>query len=77
MYTVRDGKAVRTVVETGYVDGDFIEVRDGLAEGDRVVTAGKVAVRDGSAVQVIGDAPVEVAGADDGEDADKADGSRQ
>ena len=77
VYTVRDGKAVRTVVETGYVDGDFIEVRDGLAEGDRVVTAGKVAVRDGSAVQVIGDAPVEVAGADDGEDADKADGSRQ
>lgn len=64
VYVVRDGKAVRTAIATGYVDGTFIEVRDGLAEGDRVVTAGKVALRDGSAVQVIGDAPVEVAAAD-------------
>ena len=75
VYVVRDGKAVRTVIATGYVDGGFIEVRDGLAEGDRVVTAGKVALRDGSAVQVIGDPPpAEVAAADG---ADKADGSRQ
>ena len=63
VYVVREGKAVRTAITTGYVDGGFIEVREGLAEGDRVVTAGKVALRDGSAVQVIGDAPVEVAAA--------------
>ncbi len=76
VYVVRDGKAVRTAITTGYVDGGFIEVRDGLAEGERVVTAGKVALRDGSAVQVIGDAPVAVAAA--GADADaKADGERQ
>ncbi len=74
VYVVRDGKAVRTSITTGYVDGGFIEVRDGLAEGDRVVTAGKVALRDGSAVQVIGDDPVEVAEA--GGDA-KADGELQ
>ncbi len=74
VYVVRDGKAVRTAITTGYVDGGFIEVRDGLAEGERVVTAGKVALRDGSAVQVIGDAPVAVAAAD--ADA-KADGERQ
>ena len=80
VYVVRDGKAVRTAITTGYVDGGFIEVRDGLAEGERVVTAGKVALRDGSAVQVIGDAPVAVAAAevdgDAGADA-KADGERQ
>jgi membrane fusion protein (multidrug efflux system) len=64
VYVVRDGKAVRTAITTGYVDGGFIEVRDGLAEGERVVTAGKVALRDGSAVQVIGDAPVAVAAAE-------------
>jgi len=69
VYAVRDGKAVRTAITTGYVDGDYIEVRDGLVEGDRVVTAGKIALRDGSAVQVIGDAPVEVADADAGDDA--------
>ena len=76
VYVVRDGKAVRTAITTGYVDGGFIEVRDGLAEGERVVTAGKVALRDGSAVQVIGDAPVAVAAADADADA-KADGERQ
>lgn len=69
VYAVRDGKAVRTAITTGYVDGDYIEVRDGLVEGDRVVTAGKIALRDGSAVQVIGDAPVEVADAGAGDDA--------
>jgi len=30
-----------------------VEVREGLAAGDQVVTAGKVALRDGTAVQVI------------------------
>ncbi|MBJ6977923.1 MULTISPECIES: efflux RND transporter periplasmic adaptor subunit [unclassified Luteimonas] len=64
VYVVRDGKAVRTAITTGYVDGAFIEVREGLVEGERVVTAGKVALRDGSAVQVIGDAPVAVAAAE-------------
>lgn len=78
VYVVRDGKAVRTAITTGYVDGGFIEVRDGLAEGEQVVTAGKVALRDGSAVQVIGDAPVAVAAAGADVDADaKADGERQ
>lgn len=64
VFVVRDGKAVRTAIATGYVEGGWIEVRDGLQEGDRVVTAGKVALRDGSAVQVIGDPPVEAAAAD-------------
>ena len=54
VFTVRDGKAVRVPVTLGYVDGALIEVRDGLEEGDAVVTAGKVALREGSAVQVLG-----------------------
>ncbi|WP_223878044.1 MULTISPECIES: efflux RND transporter periplasmic adaptor subunit [unclassified Luteimonas] len=57
VFVVRDGKAVRTTIETGYVEGAFVEVRKGLDAGDRVVTAGKVTLRDGSAVQVIGDPP--------------------
>jgi len=56
VYRVHDGKAVRTAVEPGYVDGEWIEIRKGLKAGDAVVTAGKVALRDGSAVTVI-DAP--------------------
>ena len=62
VYTVRDGKAVRVPVELGYIDGNLIEIRNGLEEGAPVVTAGKVALREGSAVQVIGeDAPVAAA----------------
>jgi len=61
VYTVRDGKAVRVPVELGYIDGNLIEVRSGLEDGDPVVTAGKVALREGSTVQVIGEAPVAAA----------------
>jgi membrane fusion protein (multidrug efflux system) len=53
VYTVRDGKAARTPVTLGYVDGEWVEVRGGLKQGDPVVTAGKVALREGSPVQVI------------------------
>jgi membrane fusion protein, multidrug efflux system len=55
VFTVRSGKAVRTPVTLGYFDGEWVEVRGGLKPDDRVVTAGKVALRDGSDVQVIGD----------------------
>ena len=55
------GKAVRVPVKIGYVDGEWIEVREGLKAGEQVVTAGKVALREGSSVQVIGAEPAKVA----------------
>jgi len=58
VFVVRDGVVARTSIALGYVNGEFAEVKQGLAEGDRVVTAGKVAVRDGSKVEVIGDPAV-------------------
>lgn len=54
VYRVQDGKAVRTPVDVGYLSGEVAEIRAGLSEGDRVVTTGKVALRDGAAVDVIG-----------------------
>ncbi|MGH8054229.1 MAG: efflux RND transporter periplasmic adaptor subunit [Stenotrophomonas sp.] len=54
VYVVRDGKAVRTELALGYDDAGFVEVRNGLQQGDEVVIAGKAALREGSAVQVIG-----------------------
>ncbi|MCD9030284.1 efflux RND transporter periplasmic adaptor subunit [Luteimonas sp. Y-2-2-4F] len=66
VYVVREGKAVRTPVQLGYVDGNLVEVREGLAPGDAVVTAGKMALRDGGAVQVIGAPAAAVAPAADG-----------
>ncbi|QNN46858.1 efflux RND transporter periplasmic adaptor subunit [Thermomonas brevis] len=55
VFTVKDGKAVRSELKLGYVDGEWVEVRGGLRAGDPVVVAGKSALREGSAVQLIGD----------------------
>jgi membrane fusion protein (multidrug efflux system) len=59
----KDGKAVvattpgfiahRKLVKIGYSDGDKVEIRSGLEEGARVITVGRNAVRDGTAVQVL------------------------
>jgi membrane fusion protein (multidrug efflux system) len=59
VFAVRDGKAARTEVQIGTIDGEWVEVRDGLAAGDRVVVAGKSALRDGATVSVIGDEPAD------------------
>jgi len=56
VFAVREGKASRVALELGYSDGGWVEVRKGLAEGDAVVVAGKAALREGTAVQVLGDA---------------------
>jgi membrane fusion protein (multidrug efflux system) len=53
IYVARDKKAVRTVIKTGYSNGELVEVTKGLKSGDRVITAGKVAVRNGTLVNVI------------------------
>lgn len=55
VFVVRDGKAARVAVKLGYLDGELAEVRAGLKVGDQVVTAGKVAIRDGSELVIIGD----------------------
>lgn len=54
VYVVRAGKAVRVPVKTGYSEGGWTEVRQGLKAGDDVVVAGKTALREGSDVQVLG-----------------------
>lgn len=53
VFAVRDSKAVRVPIEVGHLSGELAEVRKGLDEGDQVVTAGKVALRDGAAVEVL------------------------
>lgn len=54
VFAVRDGKAARVAVKLGYMDGEWVEIREGLKAGDGVVTAGKIALRDGTPVEVIG-----------------------
>ncbi len=54
VYVVRGNKAVRVPVKLGYTNGAFAEVLSGVKEGEQVITAGKVAVRDGTEIQVLG-----------------------
>lgn len=58
VFSVRDGHAIRVPVTLGFINGRFAEVRDGLEEGEQVVTVGKVSLRDGSQVEVL-NPPVE------------------
>lgn len=53
VFAVREGKAVRVPVQVGYLSGELAEIREGLAEGENVVTAGKVTLRDGTKVEVL------------------------
>lgn len=53
VFVVEQGKAKRVALQTGTQDGPWIEVLKGLTPGQQVVVAGKAALRDGSAVQVL------------------------
>ncbi|MGA7298365.1 MAG: efflux RND transporter periplasmic adaptor subunit [Rhodanobacteraceae bacterium] len=49
--------AHRRTVKLGYSSDSQVEIRDGLKPGDRVITLGRNAVRDGAAVQILDSAP--------------------
>jgi membrane fusion protein (multidrug efflux system) len=50
------GYARRVVVKLGYLSGTDAEVVAGIQAGDRVVTMGKNALREGAALQIVGGA---------------------
>jgi membrane fusion protein (multidrug efflux system) len=54
--------AHRKLVKIGYADGDKVEIRSGIDAGARVITVGRNAVRDGTAVQVLENTMVAKAG---------------
>lgn len=59
VYRLVEGKAKLTAVKLGERRQGEVEVLDGLAAGDRAITAGLLKVRDGTAVQILeaGDRP--------------------
>lgn len=57
VFVVRDGKAVRQAIGTGTRSGGLVEVLDGVAEGESVITVGASTLRDGAKVQVLERAP--------------------
>ncbi len=53
VYVAAGGKASRREVDLGFREGDFVEVRDGVAEGEPVVVVGQDGLSDGTPVQVL------------------------
>ncbi len=56
LFKVVDGRAQRYKVEIGQRRQGQVEILQGLAAGDMVVTAGQLKLRDGSAVKITGEA---------------------
>ena len=52
----------RRQIDTGDVRGDQVEVLDGLSEGERVVSAGQVKLRNGVEVVIVDDPPTAAEG---------------
>lgn len=54
VFVIKDSLAYRKVIRTGYVNGTFIEVIDGLNEGEIVVTTGQGSLTDSTKVNIVG-----------------------
>lgn len=53
VYRVVGEKVVKTKVKTGMRRDAFVEIIEGLSQGDQVVTAGQLKLRDGASVVVV------------------------
>jgi RND family efflux transporter MFP subunit len=53
VFRVEDGKAVRRLVRRGFAGAEQVEVLEGLAAGDEIVTAGQGLLQDGASVRVV------------------------
>ncbi len=53
VFVVTDGKAVERAVKLGLSNGAWIEVTEGLKDGEKVVVVGQGAVKPGAAVRVV------------------------
>jgi membrane fusion protein (multidrug efflux system) len=53
IYKADNGKALEVKVRTGRRESGFVEIIDGIAAGDEVVTAGQHRLRDGSNVEIV------------------------
>ncbi len=53
VYQINDNLAYRKKIETGYVNGNYIEIISGLNEGDQVVTIGQSSLQDSALVQIV------------------------
>ncbi len=53
VFRIVDGKAQQSAVTLGRRQGPLVEITEGLREGDEVVTAGQIKLRDGAPVRAV------------------------
>lgn len=53
VFMVREGKATKVPVKTGFDDGISVEVLEGVSPRDPLIAAGKQSVTDGQAVNAV------------------------
>jgi multidrug efflux pump subunit AcrA (membrane-fusion protein) len=53
VYVVEGNKAARRAIVTGIEQDRFVEIKEGLREGDQVVTRGQEAIRENTTIRVI------------------------
>jgi multidrug efflux pump subunit AcrA (membrane-fusion protein) len=53
VYTVEEGMAREVSVQTGFQEGDRVEILEGLSGEDRVVVRGHLGLQSGTKVRVI------------------------
>jgi membrane fusion protein (multidrug efflux system) len=53
VYVVNGDVASRREIELGFTEGDFVEARSGVEEGERVVVVGQDGLSDGTPIQVL------------------------
>ncbi len=59
VFVVEDDKAIRRQVVTGYSNAGMIEVVEGLADGDQVITVGQIGLKDEALVTIINENDLE------------------
>ena len=53
VYVATDGKADRREVDLGFREGDFVEAKSGVSEGERVVVVGQDGLSDGTPIRIL------------------------
>jgi membrane fusion protein, multidrug efflux system len=53
VFVVKDGKAAERAVKLGLSNGAWIEITDGLKDGEQVIVVGQGAVKPGAAVRIV------------------------
>ena len=53
VYVAKEGTAERRDLKVGFEEADFVEVLDGLSDGERVIVVGQDGLSDGTPVQIL------------------------